>query len=135
MKGRVARPCKIKCRIARACLPAMIGSITLEAAAPQPGANLESLRAEAAIRGLDWLGKALAEIGREHLRAMSNAAGLPVRATGSKNWLSVSDLRAGLLAYLAPETERAGGCIGNEIMPEGIYLNYRVERRCHFDFA
>jgi hypothetical protein len=41
------------------------------------------LRGEAASRGLDWLGGALAEIGRDQLREMSNAAGLPVRQSGS----------------------------------------------------
>ena len=39
---------------------------------------------------------------------MSNAAGLPVRANSSSKWLPVSELREALLAYLAPEAEKAG---------------------------
>ena len=58
-------------------------SLSEEAAARQPGEELRGLRGEAASRGLDWLGGALAEIGRDQLREMSNAAGLPVRQSGS----------------------------------------------------
>ena len=42
-----------------------------EAGARQPGEELRRLRGEAASRGLDWLGRALAEIGRDQLREMS----------------------------------------------------------------
>ncbi|CAL1140615.1 unnamed protein product, partial [Cladocopium goreaui] len=76
------------------------------AAAPQPGVELQQLREEAAIRGPEWLLGAVAEMGRDHLREMSNAAGLPVRANSSSKWLPVSELREALLAYLAPEAEK-----------------------------
>ena len=89
-------------------------SLSEEAAARQPGEELRGLRGEAASRGLDWLGGALAEIGRDQLREMSNAAGLPVRANSSSKWLPVSELREALLAYLAPEAEKAG------IFPESV---------------
>ena len=54
-------------------------------------------------------------MGRDHLREMSNAAGLPVRANRSSKWLPVSELREALLAYLAPEAEKAG------IFPESVW--------------
>ena len=88
------------------------------------------MQGEAASRGLDWLGGALAEIGRDQLREMSNAAGLPVRANSSSKWLPVSELREALLAYLAPDAEKAGSfliascmdkmCNWNEVMFQSI---------------
>ena len=45
-------------------------SLSEEAAARQPGEELRGLRGEAASRGLDWLGGALAEIGRDQLRGL-----------------------------------------------------------------
>jgi len=63
------------------------------------------LREEAAIRGQEWLGGVLAEIGRDHLREMS---GLPVRANSSSRWLPVSELREALLAHLASEAGKVG---------------------------
>jgi hypothetical protein len=33
---------------------------------------------------------------------------LPVRANSSSKWLPVSELREALLAYLAPDAEKAG---------------------------
>ena len=74
---------------------------------------------------MDWLGGALAEIGREDLREMSHAAGLPVRVSGSKKWLPVSELREALGVYLAPEAEKVGGCMHNEVMSQLIELSIR----------
>ena len=86
-------------------LPAIIfaGRHSLEAAARQPGAELQRLQEEVASRGLEWLKAALAEMDRDCLRDMCKSAGLPVRASSSKRWLPVSELREALVAYLAPE--------------------------------
>ena len=96
-------------RITRPGLPAIMfaGRHSLEAAARQPGADLQRLQEEVASRGLEWLKAALAEMDRDCLRDMCKSAGLPVRASSSKRWLPVSELRDALLAYLASEAEKA----------------------------
>ena len=74
---------------------------------------------------MDWLGGALAEISRDDLREMSHAAGLPVRVSGSKQWFPVSELREALGVYLAPEAEKVGGSMDNEVMSQLIELSIR----------
>ena len=81
---------------------------SLEAAARQPGAELQRLREEVSSRGPEWLIGALAEIGRDRLRDMCKAAGLRVKSADGKNWLAVRELREALLAYLVPDAEKAG---------------------------
>ena len=50
----------------------------------------------------------MADIRREHLRKNEQCCGVAVRANSSSKWLPVSELREALLAYLAPEAEKAG---------------------------
>ena len=45
----------------------------------------------------------MADIRREELRAMCKSAGLPVKSTSGKAWLTMPELQEALLAYLAPE--------------------------------
>ena len=67
---------------------------------------------------------------------MSNAAGLPVRANSSSKWLPVSELREALLAYLAPEAEKAGSCLIASCMDnmcnwnEVLFLLYNTSHHC-----
>ena len=50
-------------------------------------------------------------IGRDKLRAMVKAAGLPLRSNSSKKLLTVPELQEALLAYLASEAEKVGSCL------------------------
>jgi len=67
------------------------------------------LREDGAIRGPEWLQGAVADIGRDELRAMAKAAGLPVRS--NSKWLTVPELQEALLAYLASEAGKVGSCL------------------------
>ena len=73
---------------------------SLEAAARQPGAELQRLREEVASRGPECLGTAVADMRKDELRELCVAAGLRVKSTGSNLWL---ELREALLAYLSSD--------------------------------
>ena len=53
----------------------------------------------------------MADIPKDELREMCKAAGLRVKSTSSKTWLTMPELREALLAYLAPEAGKAGSCL------------------------
>ena len=80
-----------------------------EAVARQLREKLQRLREDGAIRGPEWLQGAVADIGRDELRAMAKAAGLPVRS--NSKLLAVPELREALLAYLASEAGKVGSCL------------------------
>ena len=81
---------------------------SLEAAARQPGAELQRLREEVASRGPECLGTAVADMRKDELRELCVAAGLRVKATDGKLWLKMPELREALLAYLSSDAEKAG---------------------------
>ena len=83
---------------------------SLEAAARQPGAELQRLREEVASRGPEWLGTAVADMRKDELRELCVAAGLRVKSTDGKLWLKMPELREALLAYLSSDAEKAGIC-------------------------
>ena len=83
----------------------------LEAAARQPGAELQRLREEVASRGPEWLGTAVADMCKDELRELCVAAGLRVKSTDGKLWLKMPELREALLAYLSSDAEKAGICL------------------------
>ena len=99
-------------RITRPGLPAIMfaGRHSLEAAARQPGAELQRLREEVASRGPEWLQTAVADMRKDELRELCVAAGLRVKSTGSNLWLKMPELREALLAYLSSDAEKAGIC-------------------------
>ena len=100
-------------RITRPGLPAIMfaGRHSLEAAARQPGAELQRLREEVASRGPECLGTAVADMRKEELRELCVAAGLRVKSTDGKLWLKMPELREALLAYLSSDAEKAGICL------------------------
>ena len=92
------------------------------------------MREDGAIRGPEWLQGAVADIGRDELRAMAKAAGLPVRS--NSKWLTVPELQEALLAYLASEAGKVGSCLIASCMDdmcnwdEVLYLLYNMLSNC-----
>jgi hypothetical protein len=103
---------------------------SLEAAARQPAAELQRVREEAASRGPEWLGTAVADMRKEELREMCTAAGLSLRAKSSSKWRTMPELREALLAYLSSDAEKAGICLMASCMDNMCNWNDKVDTAC-----
>ena len=64
-------------------------------------AQLERLRVEGRENGPDWLRSTVQNLSWQDVRALAQAAGLPVRQDGTRAWLPVGELRTALLEHLA----------------------------------
>ena len=64
-------------------------------------AQLERLRVEGRENGPDWLRATVQKLSWQDVRALAQAAGLPVRKDGTRAWLPVGELRTALLEHLA----------------------------------
>ena len=64
-------------------------------------AQLERLRVEGRENGPDWLRATVQNLSWQDVRALAQAAGLPVRKDGTRAWLPVGELRTALLEHLA----------------------------------
>ena len=65
------------------------------------------MRVQGRENGTDWLRATVQNLSWKDVRALAQAAGLPVRQDGSRAWLPVGELRTALLENLSTPRDAA----------------------------